>query len=95
MNPMLTDEQKIVAASDQVRAVFGDEVAILGLGNGTYYSLNLVGAYVWRLIRQPMSFGDICQAVLAEYDVEPDRCRREIEMLIQDLAKNKLVEIDS
>ena len=56
---------------DQVSCGLGDEAAIVNLKNGVYYGLDSVGARIWSAIRQPITFGQIRDALVAEYDVEP------------------------
>jgi len=83
----------VVAAKDQVSSDLGDEVAILNLKNETYYGLNSVAARVWQLIRTPRTVREVWEAVAAEYDVEPDRCERDVLTLLQKLADAGLVDV--
>lgn len=83
----------VVASRNQVSCPLQDEVAILDLAAGVYYSLDPVGARVWELLAAPRSVGAIRDALVAEYDVEPARCERDLLELLRDLARAGLVEI--
>ena len=83
----------VVAAKDQVSSDLGGEAAILNLKDEVYYGLNPVGARVWELIRTPRTAHEVCEAVAAEYDVEPDRCERDVLALLQKLADVGLVDV--
>lgn len=90
---MLQSTTVVKAAANQVSSDIGGETAILNLKNGTYYGLNPVGTRIWALIQEPCAVESICQTLLAEYDVEPARCEREVLALLQRLAEAGLVEV--
>jgi hypothetical protein len=82
-----------VAAKDQVSSDLGGEVAILDLQAGTYYGLDNVGARVWSLIQEPRTVVEIRDIIVSEYEVEPDRCERDLIALLQRLADKRLIEV--
>jgi len=71
------------------------EAAILNLKTGLYYSLDPVGAAIWKLIGQPLTLASIRDAVLAEYDVDAGRCERDLLELLETLAAEGLIEVRS
>ena len=83
----------IVTATDQVSADLAGEAVILNLESGVYYSLDEVGAYIWSLIQEPRTVNEIQDAILEEYEVEPDRCERDIMALLEKLVDAGLIEI--
>jgi hypothetical protein len=83
----------VVAARDQVSCDLAGEAAILDMKSGIYYGLNAVGARIWNLIQDPKTVDEVSAAILAEYDVETDRCQHDIVALLQDLVAHGLVEI--
>lgn len=78
---------------DQVSADLSGEAAILNLKTSTYFGLNTVGASIWKLVQEPKTVSQIRDAIIREYDVEPDRCEHDILELLQDLSKHGLIEI--
>jgi hypothetical protein len=83
----------VVAAEGQVSNDIGEEVAILDLKAGTYFGLDAVGARVWELIQEPRRAEQIRDILLDEYEVEPDRCERDLLALLQRLAEEGLLEV--
>jgi coenzyme PQQ synthesis protein D (PqqD) len=83
----------IVAVSNQVSSDLADEVVILDLKNGMYYGLDEVGARIWELIQQPRTIDEIRDALLEEYEVEPEDCTRDLVALLQDLNDAQLIEV--
>jgi trimethylamine:corrinoid methyltransferase-like protein len=93
MNSKISGSSTVVAAREQVSCDLAGEVAILDVKSGIYYGLNAIGARIWHLIQAPQTVDAVCETILAEYDVEADRCERDILMLLQELVANGLVEI--
>jgi Coenzyme PQQ synthesis protein D (PqqD) len=94
MNGEISEHSTVVASKDQVSSDLGEgEVAILNLRRGTYYGLDAVGTRVWNLLQEPGTVREIRNVLLNEYDVEPERCERDLLALLQKLADEGLVEI--
>lgn len=82
----------VVAAKSQISADLSQEAVILNLESGIYYGLNEVGAYIWRLISEPMVVGEIQEAILKKYDVSAELCEPDLLALLEDLAAHDLIE---
>jgi hypothetical protein len=83
----------VVAAADVLASDFGAELVMLDLRDGVYYGLEDVGARVWSLVQQPIKVSAILDALVAEYDVEPARCERDLRSLLTELAARRLIEV--
>lgn len=86
-------ETVIAAAPDQVSANLDGEDVILNLETGTYYGLHGVGGRIWSFLEEPRSVAAIKEAILAEFDVEPEQCLADLMELLGDLAEAKLIVI--
>ena len=84
-----------MAAKDQASSDLGGEVAILDLKAGVYYGLDAVGARIWSLIQEPRTVNEIRNILLEEYEVEPERCERDLLVLLQRLADERLIEVEA
>lgn len=68
------------------------ESVLLNLDTGTYFGLDAVGTRLWNLVAEHGSTASAIQTLLAEYDVDEPRLKRDVETLIdQLLAKGLLV----
>jgi Coenzyme PQQ synthesis protein D (PqqD) len=83
----------IVANREQISTNLGDEVVILHLDAGSYYSLDQVGVFVWNLIQEPRKVSDIRDAIFEEYEVDLEECERDLLALLEELAANKLLDV--
>jgi hypothetical protein len=89
----ISDASRIVVSSDQVWCGLGEEAAIVNLKNGVYYGLDPVGARIWSALREPVTFAQLRDALLSEYEVEPLALEGDIRSFLQQLAEQGLVEI--
>lgn len=69
----------------------GDEAVILDLGSGTYFGLDPVGARTWQLIGEGLTISEICEQLLAEYEVARVDLERDVGALIDELRSRGLV----
>ena len=93
MQTTLLGSSIVVAVRDQVSCDLAGEAAILSVNSGVYYSLDPVGARIWQLIQQPRSVEEVRDTVLSEYDVEPDRCERDLITLLEKMLAEGLIEV--
>jgi len=91
--PRLDLSSRVAAATEQVSADLGGEVAILSLANGVYYGLDDVGARVWALLQEPRTIAEIRDAIVAEYDVDEDVAGRDLLLLLTRLAAERLLQV--
>jgi len=84
----------VALSKDQVSCELGDEAALLNLAKGIYYGLNETGKLIWtRLQQQPQTVEQVVDAVMAEYDVDRERCERDVMELLGKLLAEGLIEI--
>ena len=89
----ITLDSTLVAAPDQLSSDVNSEAVILDLKSGVYFGLNHVGARVWELLQQPRKVAEIRDQLLEAFDVEPQRCERELLDLLEHLHSERLVEV--
>jgi coenzyme PQQ synthesis protein D (PqqD) len=95
MSEIISVHSVVVAAKNGLSRAIEKEVAILNLKNGTYYGLDRVGAYVWKLLQQPTSVAEIRSAMLEKYEIDQTRCERELLDLLGQLQSEGLIEVRS
>jgi hypothetical protein len=82
-----------MASPHQVSCPLGDESAILNMKNSVYYGVNPVGSAVWDLLKKPKTVAEIRDAILSEYEVEPERCEQDLFSLLEQLRSEGLIEV--
>jgi len=89
----LTSQSVVTVTKDQVSCNLGSESAILNTKRGIYYGLDPVGTQVWKLLQNPCKIADIHEFLIHEYEVEAERCQRDLLVLLEDLLKEGLIEV--
>lgn len=81
----------VTAVQDQVSTTLDDEAVILNLRDGVYYGLNPLGARIWDLLQETRTVGEMQHVILEEYEVEAERCERDLLQLLNELAAKGLI----
>ena len=89
----LQSQSRITLAPDLLASNLDGEVVILHVGRGQYYSLDKVGAYIWGRLAEPTTVQEVYEALLEDYDAEPERCRGDLLALLEQLAGEGLIEV--
>ena len=79
-------------AAELMEAELGDELVALDSNSGLCFCFNNVATSVWRQLDQPKDLGQLQEALLQEYDVDPAQCSQELQQLLEDMTAKKLVE---
>lgn len=74
-----------------VHEAFEDEVVIVNLDTGNYYSLEGAGADIWRGIEQGALVDEITEATAHRYDGPRDEIQVAVKKLLDDLQSEQLV----
>jgi hypothetical protein len=78
-------------AVEFMEAELGDELVALDPKAGECFGFNAVATSVWRQLERPRSFEELRDALLAEYEVEPEQCARELRELLDNLTNRGLL----
>ena len=87
VNTMIKRVDKIDATE------FNDEKVMMDIEKGKYYALNEVGSSIWDKIESTISVSDIVEKLLEEYDVSIEQCTEEVLNYLNNLEKEKLIEV--
>ena len=91
----ISSKSVVVASKDQVSCGLSGEAAILNLSDGMYYGLNEVGARIWSLLSAPIEVAKIRDQIEREYDVDIERCEKDLITLLGKLNDAGLIEVNN
>ena len=80
------------AIKEHLLSELNEEAVILSLKNGKYYGLNSVGFTIWTNVQESATLSEIEAAVMNEYDVDEETCRREVSTFLEQMLSEELVE---
>ena len=89
--PNLTLDTRVSACEGVLMQELEGESVLLNLSSGIYFGLDEVGTRIWKLLEQPLTATSIAVTISNEYDVQFDRCAREVLVLIEDMSKANLI----
>ncbi|TFH50156.1 MAG: PqqD family protein [Bacteroidia bacterium] len=71
-----------------------DELVMMDIEKGKYFSLNPVATRIWDLLEKPMTEEEVCLILIDEYDVNQEQCRSEVNELLNELSDLGLVKAE-
>ena len=82
---------KFVRNSKTISGRLHDELVMMDIDQGKYFSLNPVATRIWDLLENPLTSDELCLRLIDEYDVEPEQCRIEVEEHLAEMVGMGLV----
>jgi hypothetical protein len=82
-------------SDEALSAKVGDELLMMSVQKGTYFNLNDVGTRIWELLAEPITLDDLVAALTAEYEVNTETARREVERFLVALRERDLLDDSS
>jgi hypothetical protein len=68
-----------------------DEIVLLDIDSGDYYTLNSSGAFIWKKLAEDFDENQIINAIVSEYNIEPSVAKKDLNDIILDFTKEKLL----
>ena len=68
-----------------------NELVMMDVSKGKYFSLNPVATQIWDLLEQPLSLDEICGNLIEEYKVDKIRCHKEVEAYLMEMENLGLI----
>lgn len=68
----------------------GEALMMMNIDRGNYVGMNPVGARIWELIETPRDLDDLCNQLLAEFEVDEAACRRDVTAFADKLCHHGL-----
>ena len=86
-------EARITCPPEVLSRVLDGEAVLLHLGSGVYFGMNEVATFAWEKMTKGTTYGEIRDAVLAEFEVTRDALEADLEKFVSALVEKKLVQI--
>lgn len=71
-----------------------DEIILLNLHNGFYYSANEVGSRIWDLCDGTRTINELSTILSEEYDISIDQASADLREFIEDMHREGLITFD-
>lgn len=67
------------------------EMVILDINSSKYSGLNELGTVIWKILAAPATFNTIRAKVIAEYDVNEEKCTHDLVHFLEEMLRNSLI----
>lgn len=82
-----------VRKSNTISGRLHDELVMMDIEKGKYFSLNPVATRIWDLLEKPLPPEELCEALMEEYEVNSTQCRKEVGEHLEEMVKLGLITI--
>jgi hypothetical protein len=93
MAQALSPSSLVCWSASQASSDLDGSVVLLNFNTGVYYTLEDVAARIWDLMKEPRTIAAIRDTIVREYDVEPERCEKDVMRLLDRAARAGLIEV--
>jgi len=73
--------------NNTVSGRLSDELVMMDIDKGKYFSLNPVATRIWDLLELPLTIDELCGHLMEEYEVDAEQCRAEVTEVINEMVK--------
>ncbi len=94
MTKEIGDNSRIRKTDNHVETMVDDEIVLMHIDNGKFFSLSNTGRKAWELLEEHSSLGALVAAIRAEYDVPEETCRSELVAMLAKLEERTLIAIE-
>ena len=90
---LITASTRISRRADLLASGLRGETVMLDVQQGRYFGLDDIGSDIWALLESPLSVGELCEQLVATYDVDAEICQRDVLALLEELREAGLLQI--
>lgn len=84
-------KSKYLRNNETISGRLHDEMVMMDIQKGKYFSLNPVATIIWDLLEQPLSIEELCERLMDEYEIGYEQCKKEVEEYLMEMNKLGLV----
>lgn len=81
--------------SGLIEAEVDGEMVALHVENGTCYGFNGTATRIWSMLAEPKRVSELRDALVGEYEVDPETCEAQLIDLLRELERDGLVELQT
>ena len=70
------------------------EKVMIDFATGKYFMIKGVGNDIWDMLQKPITYGEIVDKLLSEYDVSEEECNASVTNFLNKLKELKFVSVE-
>ena len=92
--PVPIDDDTLIARNTSLLSgEVHNEMVMMSIESGRYYGLDDIGTDIWRRLETPRKFGEIIDALGADYDADREMIEKDVRVLIAKMAAHDVVKL--
>lgn len=84
---------RLIVKPGIIQTELDTDIVLMHLDQGVYFSLNEVGACIWKELASGASVEQLCEVVSRQFEVDRETVQRDIISILESLKEEDLVEI--
>ncbi|NQT91408.1 MAG: PqqD family protein [Lentisphaerae bacterium] len=68
-----------------------DEIVMMSVEKGCYYSLDLSATRIWELLEEPTTLSSLCDQLVKEYEIDPETCGHDVLAFLDKLKEQEII----
>jgi len=89
----MSNTLRYIQNAEIIQSKIGEEVVMLDMESGFYFGLNSVASIIWGMMEMGISFEDLCDQLIEQFDVERALCESDTQELIDQLLEKKIIRV--
>jgi len=90
---MISADALIAQDNEPVAATVDGEIVMLSVAAGAYFGLNGTGTEIWNRLREPRRFGDLCEELSREFDIDIETITRDVVPFVEVMLERRLLRL--
>jgi hypothetical protein len=82
-----------VQNAEIIQSKIGEEVVMLDMESGFYFGLNSVASIIWGMMKDGITFEDLCNQLMEQFAVERSLCEADTQELLDQLLEKKIIRV--
>ena len=93
---MEINNQTILKRNKEILSTEMDgETVMMSVENSEYYSLSPVGTKIWELLENDLSFEQLINLLMEEFDVDKQTCQNDTKEFLEELIDKGLIKVEN
>ena len=87
--------QSVISRNPEIiHSAMDDEVVMMSVDQGLFFGVDKIGTHIWNLLETPVKVEDLIEKLVAHYDVEPELCKNDTLLFLNDMLLKKVILIE-
>jgi hypothetical protein len=95
LNKTIELDTLITRSEDLAAVAFGDDIVLMSMSTGKYFSLEKTGARIWTILETPQTLAGLSANLARQYRVDPEHCLLDTRTFLEELQAWQLIKIAS